>query len=97
MEKGRKRGVFKVLDGEGREDKGSGSVRVISRVIFTLFTVRVRVIFTVEQLWWEATVEEVASLKSLFFSVWKNVEEFVEGFRHSLVLETNLGSFCFLS
>ena len=24
-------------------------------------------------------------------------EEFVEGFRHSLVLETNLGSFCFLS
>ena len=34
----------------GREDKESGSVRVISRVIFTLFTVRVRVIFTLAAL-----------------------------------------------
>ena len=74
MEKGRKRGVFKVL--EGKEDKGSGSVRVISRVIFTLFTVRVRVIFTVEQLWWEATVEEVDSLQLLSVkNMWKKTCE----------------------
>ena len=60
----------------GREDKGSGSVRVISRVIFTLFTVRVRVIFTVEQLWWEATVEEVDSLQLLSVKkMWKKTCE----------------------
>ena len=60
----------------GREDKGSGSVRVISRVIFTLFTVRVRVIFTVEQLWWEATVEEVDSLQLLSVkNMWKKTCE----------------------
>ena len=60
MERGEREGFSKCrTEKGGREDKGSGSVRVISRVIFTLFTVRVRVIFTVEQLWWEATVEEV--------------------------------------